>query len=275
MIALHYARMPLLTYINRVLTQWHSDKAGEDDFLKWDPKMFTDFREEHGNVDVLICKLLSSLAFVYSCWPMAFFLLVLFSDGIDIVTFNLIETPSPADRLFLCCCVMHCTDRTPWPWMSKFGDTGDITEGEYYRVLEVARRMVNPRTVIFTTSAINNNGISDQFASLRKDNEVVRQFVQHYQPPEHPEDGVQNVLLANAEAMGIPADMAFKHVLTGNGLSDKESFTGVRWFPQLTAMACASINKPTHPKRIPTCMDGKRGRVSPDGMHFCDSTTGK
>ena len=78
--------MPLLTYINRVLTQWHSDKAGEDDFLKWDPKMFTDFREEHGNVDVLICKLLSSLAFVYSCWPMAFFLLVLFSDGIDIVT---------------------------------------------------------------------------------------------------------------------------------------------------------------------------------------------
>ena len=85
MIALHYARMPLLTYINRVLTQWHSDKAGEDDFLKWDPKMFTDFREEHGNVDVLICKLLSSLAFVYYCWPMAFFLLVLFSDGIDIV----------------------------------------------------------------------------------------------------------------------------------------------------------------------------------------------
>ena len=181
---------------------------------------------------------------------------------------------------------MHCTDRTPWPWMSKFGDTGDITEGEYYQVLEVARRMVNPRTVIFTTSAINNNGISDQFASLRKDNKVVRQFVQHYQPPEHPEDGVQNVLLldwelltddlvlANAEAMGIPADMAFKHVLTGNGLSDKESFTGVRWFPQLTAMACASITKPTHPKRIPTCMDGKRGRVSPDGMHFCDSTTG-
>ena len=46
-----------ITY-NRVLTQWHSEKAGEDDFLKWDPKMFTDFREEYGNVDVLICKLL-------------------------------------------------------------------------------------------------------------------------------------------------------------------------------------------------------------------------
>ena len=41
--------------IYRVLTQWHSSKAGED-FLSWDPQMFSDFREEYGNCDVLICK---------------------------------------------------------------------------------------------------------------------------------------------------------------------------------------------------------------------------
>lgn len=172
-----------------------------------------------------------------------------------------------------------CKDRTPWPWMQKFGETGDITEGHYYRVLEVARRMVNPRTVIFTTSAVNNNGISDGFVSMRRDNEVVRRFVQHYQPPENAEDGVQNIMLldwerltddlvfANAESMGIPAHMAFSHVLTGNGLTHKKSFTGVNWYPQLTAMACGSVSEPTHPKRIPTCMDDRRGRISPDGKH--------
>lgn len=140
-------------------------------------------------------------------------------------------------------------DRTPWPWMQKFGDTGDISSGDYYNVLEVARRMVNPRTVIFTTSAVNNNGISDGFASMRRDNEAVRRFVEHYQPPEYAEDGVQNVMLldwerltddlvlANAESMGIPGHMAFTHVLTGNGLTHEKSFKGVTnspHYPQLT-----------------------------------------
>ena len=161
--------------------------------------------------------------------------------------------------------------------MQKFGDTGDISSGDYYNVLEVARRMVNPRTVIFATSAVNNNGISDGFASMRRDNEAVRRFVEHYQPPEYAEDGVQNVMLldwerltddlilANAESMGIPGHMAFTHVLTGNGLTHEKSFSGLNMFPQLTAMACSSVSEPTHPKRIPTCMDDKRGRISPDG----------
>ena len=45
----------LFIYLYRVLTQWHSSKAGED-FLSWDPQMFSDFREEYGNCDVLICE---------------------------------------------------------------------------------------------------------------------------------------------------------------------------------------------------------------------------
>ena len=235
--------------------------------------MFSDFREEYGNCDVLICEsnnmnILETMQAKLVSFGRLQLCSILSNNDQILAPYSLL-----LDFSFY-------KDRTPWPWMQKFGETGGITEGHYYRVLEVARRMVNPRTVIFTTSAVNNNGISDEFASMRRDNEAVRRFVQHYQPPEYAEDGVQNVMLldwerltddlviANAESMGIPGHMAFTHVLTGNGLTHKKSFTGVNWYPQLTAMACGSISEPTHPKRIPTCMDDTRGRISPDGKQL-------
>ena len=132
--------------------------------------------------------------------------------------------------------------------------------------------MVNPTTVIFATSSVNNNGIKDGFKSLRKDNQELRSFVEAYQPQPNVGGRVQDVMLldfesltdaliiANAEVMGIPANMAFKHVLTGRGLSEAHS--------------CAGTKKPSHPEEIATCEEDKRGRISPNGMHWCDTTTG-
>ena len=129
--------------------------------------------------------------------------------------------------------------------MTKTDKLGNIVEDDYYRVLEVSRRMVNPRTVIFATSAINNNALKmDGFKSLRKDNEVLRQFVADYKIPYYSNRGVQNVLLldwekltdalvlANAETMNIPPEMAFKHSVSCEGLSKRHSFTGNRYCPQ-------------------------------------------
>ena len=129
--------------------------------------------------------------------------------------------------------------------MTKTGKLGNIVEDDYYRVLEVSRRMVNPRTVIFATSAINNNALKmDGFESLRKDNAVLRQFVANYKIPYYSNRGVQNVLLldwekltdalvlANAETMNIPPEMAFKHQVSCEGLSKRHSFTGARYCPQ-------------------------------------------
>lgn len=165
--------------------------------------------------------------------------------------------------------------------MTKTGKLGNIVEDDYYRVLEVSRRMVNPRTVIFATSAINNNALKmDGFESLRKDNEVLRQFVANYKIPYYSNRGVQNVLLmdwekltdalvlANAETMNIPPEMAFKHQVSCEGLSKRHAFTGSRYCPHLTAMACAGTRTPNHPETIQTCVEDKRGRISPDGMHW-------
>ena len=165
--------------------------------------------------------------------------------------------------------------------MTKTGKLGNIVEDDYYRVIEVSRRMVNPRTVIFATSAINNNALKmDGFESLRKDNEVLRQFVANYKIPYYSNRGVQNVLLmdwekltdalvlANAETMNIPPEMAFKHQVSCEGLSKSHAFTGTRYCPHLTAMACAGNRTPNHPETIQTCVEDKRGRISPDGMHW-------
>ena len=166
--------------------------------------------------------------------------------------------------------------RTPWPWMMKSGKLGRIAEADYYKVLEVARRMVNPRTVIFATSAVNNNALKlDGFDSLRKDNEALRRFVANYQVPYYANRGVQNVLLmdfekltdalvlANAETMSIPPEMAFRHRVSCEGLSKGHAFTGTRYCPHLTAMACAGTRAPNHPEVIQTCVEDKRGRISP------------
>ena len=166
--------------------------------------------------------------------------------------------------------------RTPWPWMMKSGKLGKIAEADYYKVLEVARRMVNPRTVIFATSAVNNNALKlDGFQSLRKDNEALRRFVANYRIPYYANRGVQNVLLmdfekltdalvlANAETMAIPPEMAFRHQVSCEGLSKGHAFTGTRYCPHLTAMACAGTRRPNHPEVIQTCVEDKRGRISP------------
>lgn len=80
--------------------------------------------------------------------------------------------------------------------MAKTGKLGNIVEDDYYRVLEVSRRMVNPRTVIFATSAINNNALKmDGFESLRKDNEVLRQFVANYKIPTIPTEACKTFCL--------------------------------------------------------------------------------
>ena len=160
--------------------------------------------------------------------------------------------------------------------MMKSGKLGRIAEADYYKVLEVARRMVNPRTVIFATSAVNNNALKlDGFESLRKDNEALRRFVANYQVPYYANRGVQNVLLmdferltdalvlANAETMSIPPEMAFRHQVSCEGLSKGHAFTGTRYCPHLTAMACAGTRAPNHPEVIQTCVEDKRGRISP------------
>ena len=33
-------------------------------------------------------------------------------------------------------------------------------------------------------------------------------------------------------------------------------------------MACAGTRTPNHPETIQTCVEDKRGRISPDGMHW-------
>ena len=178
--------------------------------------------------------------------------------------------------------------RTPLPWLNYM--KGEIVENDYYRILDTAHRMVNPRTVIFATSPINNNAFKDDFVPLRKDNSAVRQFVANYQPPSSPPSsaggGIQNVMLmewerltdelvlANAEIMNIPPEMAFKHRVTCEGLSKKHSVTGPFYCPHLTAMACAGTSSPNHPEAIASCVDERRGRLSQDGMHWCEGTTG-
>ena len=136
------------------------------------------------------------------------------------------------------------------------------------------------------TSAANNNALNlDGFQSLRKDNDALRKFVDNYKTPPA-NQGVQNVMLldwskladslivANAQTMGISAEMAFSHTVTCDGPSKRESWYPYCPQPHLTAMVCSGTTPPSHPKTITSCPEDKRGRLSPDGLHWCSATTG-
>ena len=197
--------------------------------------------------------------------------------------------------------------RTPWPWLTLVNKdiVGNISVDDYTRTMDVIYQQFQPRLgVIMTTSAVNNNGVRDGFVRLRKDNEVIRTFVNSYSPPLNPSGGVQNLVLmdwekltdelvkANAQTLGIPAERAFSHYVTGEAVPEAHMYSpeGNRYFfPQLTAMACATNVElsdeqnqavpPSHPtsideNRVGTCPDLKRGIASPDGMHWCSSTAG-
>ena len=192
--------------------------------------------------------------------------------------------------------------RTPWPWLTFVNKDiiGNISTDDYTRVITVIYQQFQPRLgVIMATSAVNNNAVHDDFVSLRKDNEVIRTFVNSYNPPLTSNGCVQNLVLmdwekltdslveVNAETQGIPAEQAFSHYVTGEAVPEAHIYSpeGTHYFfPQLTAMACAgSVGlpdekqniSPSKPERIDenrvhvgTCPALKRGTVSPDGMHW-------
>lgn len=180
--------------------------------------------------------------------------------------------------------------RTPWPWLTIVHKdiVGNISVDDYRRTMDVISQQFQPRLgVIMATSAVNNNAVRDGFVRLRKDNEVVRTFVNSYSPPV--DGGVQNLVLmdwekltdalivANAEMQSIPAERAFNHYVTGEAVPEAHMHSpeGNRYFfPQLTAMACAGTAELSDENRVGTCPAHKRGLVSPDGMHFCSSTSG-
>ena len=235
----------------RVLDMFQNIHQGSE-WTQWDPQHFADFTAKHGKVDLIFY-------------------------------------------------------RTPWPWLTLVNKdiVGNISVDDYARTMEVIYQQFQPKLgVIMTTSAVNNNGVRDGFVRLRKDNEVIRTFVNSYSPPLN--GGVQNLVLmdwekltdelvkANADTLGIPAERAFSHYVTGEAVPEGHMYSpeGNRYFfPQLTAMACASNVKspdpdeknqaapPSHSasideNRVGTCPDLKRGLVSPDGMHWCSSTAG-
>jgi hypothetical protein len=141
--------------------------------------------------------------------------------------------------------------------------------------MDVIFQQFQPRLgVIMATSAVNNNAVRDGFVRLRKDNEVVRTFVNSYSPPADPDAGVQNLVLmdwekltdalivANAEMQSIPAERAFNHYVTGEAVPEAHMYSpeGNRYFfPQLTAMACAGTAELTDENRVGTCPAHKRG----------------
>ena len=150
---------------------------------------------------------------------------------------------------------------------------------------------MRPHTVILVTTPVNNNALRDGMVSLRKDNEVIRSFVNNYKPPARSEDGVQNVLLldwellvddmirANAEVIGIPPEKAFSHYITGENSKKLAANKKKRIYPQLTAMSCSgrsSLGATVHSEFANECPDpeAKMGRISPDGVHFCGTTLG-
>ena len=232
----------------RVLDMFQNIHQGSE-WTQWDPQHFADFTAKHGKVDLIFY-------------------------------------------------------RTPWPWLTLVNKdiVGNISVDDYARTMDVIYQQFQPRLgVIMTTSAVNNNAVRDGFIRLRKDNEVIRNFVKSYSPPLNPNGGVQNLVLmdwekltdelvkANAETQGIPVERAFSHYVTGEAVPEAHMYSpeGNRYFfPQLTAMACASTVEPSDQdafsshsttiteNRVGTCPDLKRGLVSPDGMHWCSSTAG-
>ena len=173
--------------------------------------------------------------------------------------------------------------RTPWPWLTIVHKdiVGNISVDDYRRTMDVIFQQFQPRLgVIMATSAVNNNAVRDGFVRLRKDNEVVRTFVNSYSPPAGPDGGVQNLVLmdwekltdalivANAEMQSIPAERAFNHYVTGEAVPEAHMYSpeGNRYFfPQLTAMACAGTAELTDENRVGTCPAHKRGL----GESFC------
>lgn len=190
--------------------------------------------------------------------------------------------------------------RTSWPWIANepvntrsIGDgsdeVGKIKESDYVEVLEMAHKYLRPHTVILVTTPVNNNALRDGIVSLRKDNEVIRSFVNNYKPPARPEDGVQNVLLldwellvddmirANAEVLGIPPEKAFSHYITGENSEKLAANKKKGVYPQLTAMSCSGTPSPgatVDSEFANECPEAKMGRISPDGMHFCGTALG-
>ena len=190
--------------------------------------------------------------------------------------------------------------RSPWPWLANepvntrsigngSDEVGKITVGDYAEILEMAHKYLRPHTVILVTTPVNNNALRDGMVSLRKDNEVIRTFVNNYKPPARPEDGVQNVLLldwellvddmirANAEIIGIPPEKAFTHYITGENSEKLAANKKKRIYPQLTAMSCSgrsSLGATVDSEFANECPEAKMGRISPDGMHFCGTTLG-
>ena len=175
--------------------------------------------------------------------------------------------------------------QTPWPFMAGFSGENikeiNIGPEELGQIVNNAYQLLRAKTFIFLTIPVNNIAISDGFASLRKVNEVIRKFVRQYSPPSSSE-GIQNVvfldfekltdalILANAEVMSIPPEMAFSHLNTGVGVEDQFS----AYYPQLTAMTCAGTTPPLNPLRVSSCPEYRTGILSRDGMHWCDKTTG-
>lgn len=156
--------------------------------------------------------------------------------------------------------------RTPWPLLPGFL-VGNMNEAIYTRILETAHEYFGVKTIIFMTSKHNHNAYG-RVETMRKDNDVIRKFVQDYQPPADG-SGVQHVLLLDEDRY---ANLLLMVNGMKMGLEPEEIFTNsltkMPWNIRPTqSMVCDGDF--TSPQSSEVCEQG-HSSLSYDGTMWCN-----
>eukprot|EP00549_Striatella_unipunctata_P015160 CAMPEP_0118712918 /NCGR_PEP_ID=MMETSP0800-20121206/25161_1 /TAXON_ID=210618 ORGANISM="Striatella unipunctata, Strain CCMP2910" /NCGR_SAMPLE_ID=MMETSP0800 /ASSEMBLY_ACC=CAM_ASM_000638 /LENGTH=395 /DNA_ID=CAMNT_0006618179 /DNA_START=45 /DNA_END=1232 /DNA_ORIENTATION=+ len=180
--------------------------------------------------------------------------------------------------------------RTAWPHFQLRGeDVGALKPNFYFDLLHQAQNTYGVENMIMLTTPHNNNAALNPVA-FRKDGQMLREFVIHYnkQPPSSSSDGnvknIKNLLLfdleqltnklaeRNARTLGIPeGEPTFARTLKGFNVLVGRNPDRRMTMKMSQALVCGYEAGPDG--QVEACPKGPSG-LSADGTHWCQHTVG-